>query len=94
MARPSRMLFPLAPHLGYSRVARPLQRVKFIVWHLGEGHDPMLKESFGLASCRLRGLVKVRSYILLIGPPSVLKVSRETFALRAMYLPRLRHNRV
>ncbi len=78
------MLLPPAPHVGYSRVARALQRLKLIVWHLGEGHDPLVKKCVGVASRRRPcGFVKVDSYVLLVGPPSVLKVSCESFALRA-----------
>ena len=43
------MLLPLAPHLGYPRVARGLQRVKFTVWHSGERHDPREKKCLGIA---------------------------------------------
>jgi len=77
------MLLPFAPHLGYSRVAPALQRLKLIVWHLGEGRDPLEKKCFGIASRRPCGLVKMCSYVLLVGPPGVLKLSCETFALRA-----------
>jgi len=83
VAGDSRVLLPLAPHPGYSRVARGLQRVKRIIWHLGERNHPLLKEYLGLASRGLGGLLKMRSYVLLVGPTSVLKLSRETFALRA-----------
>lgn len=76
------MLFPLAPHLRYSRKAGALQRLKLIVWHLGEGYHPLLEEYFGLASSCLCGLVKARSHVLLVGSPRVLKLPRETFALR------------
>jgi hypothetical protein len=44
------VFLPLAPHLGYSRVARGLQRVKFSVWHLGERHNPRENKCLGIAS--------------------------------------------
>jgi hypothetical protein len=88
------MLLPLAPHFGYSRVAPALQRIEFIVGHLGERPDPLLKEYFGLASSSLCGLVKVGSQFPLVGSPSIVEFSRESLALRAVYLPRLRHRQV
>lgn len=50
------MLLPPAPHLGYSRVARGLPRVKFTVWHLGERHDPREKKCFTILSIELERL--------------------------------------
>ena len=44
------MLLPFAPRLGYSRVARALQRIKFTVWHVGERRDPREKKRFGNTS--------------------------------------------
>jgi hypothetical protein len=44
------MFHPLAAHLGYSRVARGLQRVKFIVGHLGDGRNPRKEKRFGITS--------------------------------------------
>jgi hypothetical protein len=47
------MLPPLPSHFGYSRIAGALQRLKLIVWHSGERHDPLDKKYLGIAA---RGL--------------------------------------
>jgi hypothetical protein len=88
------MLLPRASHLGYSRIAGALQRIKLIVWHSGERHDPLEEKCLGIAARGLCGLVKVCSYVLVVGPPSELKRSCKVFALRAAQLPRLGHSRV
>jgi hypothetical protein len=86
MAREGVMLLPLASHLGYSRIAGALQRLKLMVWHLGERHNPLDKKCLGIAPRCVCGLVKVCSYVLLVGPPSVLKVSCEILTLGAVQL--------
>ena len=94
MAGEGRVRLPLAPHIGYSPATPGLQRLGLVIWHLDERDDSLLKEYFRLASCRHGSLMKMRSNLPLVGPPSVQKLSREPFAFCAAQLPRFGHGRV
>ena len=75
------MVFPLSPNFGYSRVVPGLQRLKLIVRHLSERHDPLLEECARLTSRGRCSLVKVRSDIPLISSPSRVEFSGKTLTV-------------
>jgi hypothetical protein len=56
--RTGSQFIPSPSDLSHSRVTSRLQRLKFIIRHRGEGHDPLLAKCFGVVPCRDGGLVK------------------------------------
>ncbi len=91
MAGGGSVLLPSAQYRRDPRIVRELYRIEFAVGHPGEGQKPLLKEDSGLAACRLRGRVKVRAHLLLVGSQRRLQVRGESVALRAAYEIRTSH---